>query len=83
MATHKSAKKRIRSNETRRVLNKYYGRTTRNAVNKLKATTDKKEAEEKLPKVTAMVDKLARKNIIHDNKAARIKSQISRHVASL
>ncbi len=83
MATHKSAIKRIRRNESRRVLNKYYGRTTRNAVNKLKATTDKKEAEEKLPKVTSMVDKLARKNIIHDNKAARIKSQISRHVASL
>ena len=83
MATHKSAIKRIRRNESRRVLNKYYGRTARNAVNKLKQITDKKEAEEKLPKVTAMVDKLARKNIIHDNKAARIKSQLSRHVASL
>ncbi|MGC9330347.1 MAG: 30S ribosomal protein S20 [Bacteroidales bacterium] len=83
MATHKSAIKRIRHNESRRVLNKYYGRTVRNAVNKFKQTTDKKEAEEKLPKVMSMVDRLARKNIIHDNKAARIKSQISRHVASL
>ncbi|MFO7790206.1 MAG: 30S ribosomal protein S20 [Bacteroidota bacterium] len=83
MANHKSAIKRIRRNENRRVLNKYYGRTTRNAVKKLKATEDKKEAEAMMPKVMGMIDKLGKKNIIHTNKAARWKSQVSKHVASL
>ncbi len=83
MANHKSAIKRIRRNEARRIQNKYYGRTTRNAVRQLKASTDKKEAEEMLPKVSGMIDKLAKKNIIHDNKAARLKSQVMRHVSSL
>lgn len=83
MANHKSAIKRIRQSEKRRVHNKYYAKTTRNAVRKIKSTTDKKEAEELLPKVSSMLDKLAKKNIIHNNKAANIKSQISKHVNAL
>ena len=83
MANHKSSLKRIRRDEAKRIHNKYYARSTRSAVRKIKATTDKKEAEEMLPKVTAMLDKLAKRNIIHDNKAGRLKSQIKRHVNSL
>ncbi len=83
MANHKSSIKRIRQTETRRVHNKYYAKTARNAVRKLQSTSDKKEAEELLPKVTAMLDKLAKKNIIHNNKAANIKSKISKHVNAL
>ena len=83
MAHHQSAKKRIRKSEARRVHNKYYARTTRNAVRDLRASTNKAEAEEKLPKVTALLNKHAKKNIIHSNKAANIKSSIAKHVNSL
>ena len=83
MANHLSALKRIRQNEKRRLQNRYYARTTRNAVKKLRNTTNKKEAEEMLPKVVAMLDKLAKKNIIHDNKAANLKAKLTRHVNAL
>lgn len=83
MANHKSALKRIRSNETKKIRNKYQHKTTRNAVRDLRAIEDKKEAEEKLPKVVSMIDKLAKKNIIHDNKAANLKSKLTKQVASL
>jgi len=83
MANHKSSLKRIRRDEAKRLHNKFYARSTRSAVRKIKATTDKKAAEEMLPKVSAMLDKLAKRSIIHDNKASRLKSQITRHVASL
>jgi len=83
MAHHLSALKRIRQNEKRRLQNRYYARTTRNAVKKLRNTTNKKEAEEMLPKVVAMLDKLAKKNIIHDNKAANLKAKLTRHVNAL
>lgn len=83
MANHKSALKRIRSNEAKRLRNKYQHKTTRNAVRNLRATTDKKEAEGMLVKVTSMLDKLAKNNIIHKNKAANIKSKLSKHVAAL
>ncbi len=83
MAHHQSAKKRIRQTEARRLHNKYYARTTRNAVRKLRNLTDKAEAQELLPKVTAMLDKLAKKNIIHDNKAANIKSSLAKHINQL
>lgn len=83
MAHHQSAKKRIRQNEVRRVHNKYFARTTRNAVRKLRGLTVKTEAEELLPKVTAMLDKLAKKNIIHDNKASNLKSSLTKHVNTL
>ncbi|MFD2566536.1 30S ribosomal protein S20 [Pseudotenacibaculum haliotis] len=83
MANHKSALKRIRSNETKRLRNKYQHKTTRNAVRDLRASTDKKEAEGMLVKVTSMLDKLAKNNIIHKNKAANLKSKLTKHVAAL
>lgn len=83
MANHKSALKRIRSNEAKRVRNKYQHKSARTILKKLRNTTDKKEATEMLPTVTGILDKLAKKNIIHKNKAANLKSQISKHVASL
>jgi len=83
MANHKSALKRIRQTETRRLLNKYKNKTTRNAVRDLKETTDKKEATAMLPKVTAMLDKLTKTNIIHKNKASNLKSKLTKHVNAL
>ncbi|WP_104736168.1 30S ribosomal protein S20 [Hanstruepera ponticola] len=83
MANHKSALKRIRSNEAKRLRNRYKHKTTRNAIKKLRETTNKKEAEELLVSVSSMIDKLAKKNIIHDNKAANLKSGLAKHVAAL
>lgn len=83
MANHKSALKRIRSNETRRVRNKYQHKTTRNAIKRLRELTDKKEAEALLPSVVSMLDKLAKNNIIHANKAANLKSGLTKHVAAI
>ena len=83
MANHKSALKRIRRNEAARVRNKYQHKTTRNAVRDLRATTDKASAQEQLPKVVAMLQKLAKNNIIHANKAANLQSKLTKHVASL
>ena len=83
MANHKSALKRIRSNEAKHLRNKYQHKTTRNAIKKLKALESKKEAEEMVPGVVGMIDKLAKKNIIHNNKAANLKSQLAQHVAAL
>jgi small subunit ribosomal protein S20 len=83
MANHKSALKRIRQDESKRVHNKYFARTTRNAIKSLRGTTDKAEAQELLPKVTAMLDKLAKKSIIHKNKASNLKSALSLHVNAL
>jgi|TARA_R110002126_G_scaffold77796_3_gene194000 small subunit ribosomal protein S20 len=83
MANHKSALKRIRSNETKRLLNKYQHKTTRNAVRDLRVIEDKTEAEGKLNNVISMLDKLAKNNIIHKNKAANLKSKLTKHVAAL
>ncbi|AMC12253.1 30S ribosomal protein S20 [Lutibacter profundi] len=83
MANHKSALKRIRSNRVKQIRNKYQHKTTRNAVRNLRASTEKKEAEEMFPKVVAMLDKLAKSNIIHKNKASNIKSKLAKHVATL
>ncbi len=83
MANHKSALKRIRSNEAKRLRNKYQHKTTRNAMKKLREVTDKKEAEKMFPSVVSMLDKLAKKNIIHTNKAANLKSGLAKHIASL
>lgn len=83
MANHKSALKRIRSNESKRLTNRYKHRTTRNAIKKLREMENATEAQELLPTVSAMIDKLAKKNIIHNNKAANLKSGLSKHVASL
>jgi small subunit ribosomal protein S20 len=83
MANHKSALKRIRQTETRNERNRYQHKTTRNAVRKIRAITDKKEAEKLVPEVTSMLDKLARNNVIHRNKAANLKSSIKRHINTL
>ncbi len=83
MAYHKSSKKRIRQTEVKRTANKYYHRTARNAVKALRGTTDKSAAEALLPKVSSMLDKLAKTNIIHKNKAANLKSGLQIRVNSL
>jgi small subunit ribosomal protein S20 len=83
MANHKSALKRIRSNEKKRVLNRYQHKTTRNAIKAIRLATVKTEASEKLAGVISMIDKLAKKNIIHANKASNLKSKLTRHVAAL
>jgi small subunit ribosomal protein S20 len=83
MANHKSALKRIRSNESKRVLNKYQHKTTRNAIKNLRELTDKKEAQKSFSTVSSMIDKLAKNNIIHNNKAANLKSGLSKFVAAL
>ena len=83
MANHKSALKRIRSNEAKRLRNKYQHKTTRNAVRDLRAVEDKTEAEGKLGNVISMIDKLAKNNIIHKNKAANLKSKLTKYVAAI
>lgn len=83
MANHQSSLKRIRQTQTKRLHNRYYGRTTRNAVRDLRATTDKEAAQALLPKVTAMLDRLAVKNVIHKNKAANLKSKLAKAVSKL
>lgn len=83
MANHKSALKRIRRNEAVRLRNKYQHKTVRNAIKKLRNTEDKKDAETLLPTVVGMIDKLAKKNIIHSNKAANLKSGLTKKVNSL
>ena len=83
MANHKSSKKRIRQTEVRKIRNKYYHKTARNAVKALRNTTEKEAALVLLPKVTAMLDKLAKVNIIHKNKAANPKSSVQLHVNAL
>ena len=83
MANHKSALKRIRSNQAKQLRNKYQHKTTRNAVRDLRSAEDKKDAEGKLVKVISMLDKLAKSNIIHKNKAANLKSKLTKHVAAL
>ena len=83
MANHKSALKRIRQNEVRRFRNRYYHKTARTAVKVLRNEADKAAASEQLPKVISLLDKLAKKNIIHKNKAANLKSKLTKHVNSL
>ena len=80
MANHKSSIKRIRQSEKRRVHNKYYAKTTRNAVKALRNTESKEDATVMLPKVSALLDKLAKRNVIHKNKAANLKSELALHV---
>ncbi|HZH72549.1 MAG TPA: 30S ribosomal protein S20 [Mariniphaga sp.] len=83
MANHKSAIKRIRQNEKKRVHNRYYARTTRNAIKELRNQTDKDEAVKSYPSVIAMIDKLAKRNIIHKNKASNLKSKLALKINSL
>ena len=83
MANHKSSKKRIRQTATKRAHNRLYHKTARNAVKALRNTTERSAAEALLPKVSAMLDKLAKTNIIHKNKAANLKSSLALHVNAL
>jgi small subunit ribosomal protein S20 len=83
MANHKSSVKRIRQTLTKRLRNKYYAKTARNAVRDLRGTTDKTIASELYKKLSAMLDKLAKKNVIHKNKAGNLKSKLALHVNKL
>lgn len=78
MAYHKSAKKRIRSTETKRVENRFKARSTRNAVKAFRGTKDKEEAKKNFPEVIAMLDKLAKNKVIHKNKASNLKSKLAK-----
>ena len=81
MANHKATKKDVRQAAKRRDRNKYYGKTTRNAIRDLKATTGK-EAKDKYPDVASMIDKLAKRGIIHKNKAANLKSKLEKKTSA-
>ncbi len=83
MANHKSSLKRIRSNETKRISNRYYAKTMRNALKAFRELSDKATASEKLPKMLSMIDKLAKKSVIHKNKAGNLKSKLMRKVNTL
>ena len=83
MANHKSAIKRIRANNTKRLSNRYYAKTTRNAIKKLRDAVTKIEAGTLLPKVVAMIDKLAKKSVIHKNKASNLKSKLTKRVNAI
>lgn len=83
MANHKSAEKRIRSNDTKRVLNRYQAKTTRNLLKELRSNTDKTKVAAMVPELSAMLDRLAKKNVIHKNKAANLKSSIQMHLNGL
>lgn len=83
MANHSATKKDVRQATKRRDRNRYYGKTTRNAIRDMKATTDKKGYEEQLPDVVSMIDKLAKRGIIHKNKAANLKSKLTKKATAL
>ncbi len=83
MANHKATKKDMRQAEKRRERNRYYGKTTRNAIRDIRAVEDKKAVDEKMPDVLSMIDKLAKKGVIHKNKAANLKSKLARRANKL
>ena len=83
MANHKSSIKRIRQDAKKRLHNRYYKKSARTSVKNLREMTDKTEAETFLPKVISMIDKLAKNNSIHKNKAANLKSKLTKHVQAL
>ncbi len=83
MAHHKSALKRVRQDKKKRLLNRYYKKTTRSAIAKLREMEDHKEASAFLPKVVSMIDKLAKKNTWHKNKANNLKSKLTKQVSAL
>ena len=83
MAHHKSAKKRIRQDAIKRLRNRYYKKSTRTSIQKLREMTDKVEAKQFLPKVISMIDKLAKRNLWHKNKASNLKSSLMKQVAHL
>lgn len=83
MANHKSSLKRIRANEKKRLANRYYSKTMRNALRDIRAISDKGEATQKLAGMTAMIDKLAKRGMIHKNKAANLKSGLAVYINKL
>ncbi|HEX7411921.1 MAG TPA: 30S ribosomal protein S20 [Bacteroidales bacterium] len=83
MANHKSSIKRIRTNDARRLSNRYYAKTMRNAVKKFRELTEKTEAAEKLPRIASLLDKLAKRSVIHKNKASNLKSKLTRMVNAM
>ncbi|KAA3633090.1 MAG: 30S ribosomal protein S20 [Bacteroidetes bacterium] len=83
MAHHQSSKKRIRQDAKKRLRNRYYKKSARTAIQKLREMTDKKEAQEFLPKVLSMIDRLAKRNVWHNNKASNLKSKLTKHANSL
>lgn len=83
MAQHQSAKKRIRQDAKKRLHNRYYKKSTRSAIQKLREMEDSAEAGKYLPKVISMVDKLAKRNTWHKNKASNLKSKLTRFVNGL
>ena len=83
MANHKSALKRIRANENRKIQNRYHGKTMRNAIKKFKAIEEKVEAVAQLPRMVSMIDKMAKRSVIHKNKAANLKSKLAHKVNAL
>ena len=83
MAHHKSSKKRIRQDAKKRIRNRFYKKTARTAIKKLREMTDAAEAESFLPKVVSMIDRLARKKTWHPNKAANLKGKLMKHVNQL
>lgn len=83
MAHHKSAKKRIRQDEKKRLHNRYYKKSTRTAIKQLRELTDKAEAQKFLPKIISMIDRLVKRNSWHKNKGANLKSKLTRHVNGL
>lgn len=83
MANHKATKKDVRQSAKRRERNRYYGKTTRNAIRDLRAVQDKATAGKELPEVIAMIDKLAKRGVIHKNKASNLKSKLTKRVNTL
>ncbi len=83
MANHKSSLKRIRSDKTRQLRNRYYGRTMRSAIKKFRSLTDKETAQEQFPKIVSLIDKNVKRSIIHKNKAANLKSKMAKKLATL
>jgi small subunit ribosomal protein S20 len=83
MANHKSSEKRIRQIKTKKESNKYYAKTMRNALKTIRSNNNKEEAAALLPKMNSMLDKLAKKNVIHKNKASNLKSSLVKHVSTL
>ena len=83
MANHKSSIKRIRQTESRRLRNRYYAKTARNAVRNLRKMTDKAAAEARYSEVSSLLDRLASKRTISKNKASNLKSKLAKHIAKL
>ncbi len=83
MANHKATKKDVRQSSKRREINRYYGKTTRNAIRELRELKVPKEAGEKLQKTASMIDKMAKRGIIHKNKAANLKSKLAKKINTL